>query len=68
MDLMDCENPADLLTTLLSQLGGSTSISTLCKVTLLGEWEGRRRGEGRGEEGRGREGGVGGKRGEGEGE
>ena len=50
-DLMDCENPADILAVLLRQLGGSTSISTLCKVVCV--WGGGGGGEGRGERGRG---------------
>ncbi len=33
-DVIDLENPADLLTALLSQLGGTASISKLCKVCM----------------------------------
>ena len=31
-DVIDLENPADLLATLLSSVGGTASISKLCKV------------------------------------
>ncbi len=32
VDLMDYENPADLLVALMQQLGGRASLSKLCKV------------------------------------
>ena len=32
VDVMDCENPADLLAALLGKLGGTASVSKLCKV------------------------------------
>ena len=34
VDLIDYENPADLLAALLEQQGGSASISKLCKVCM----------------------------------
>ena len=35
-DLIDYENPADLLCALLEQLGGTASVSKLCKVRERG--------------------------------
>ena len=39
-DLIDYDNPADLLCALLQQLGGTASISKLCKVRERGCEEG----------------------------
>ena len=38
VDLIEYENPADLIKALLEQLGGSASINKICKVIIVGSF------------------------------